>query len=357
MIANIEHPTNAATEEITSALTVVNKNKIAGDVVNKATADLPDSQRAAIRRLHAYYFENDLGLDELADKLRLSPTTISLVFRGQYGAKLDGVVETITKFFELEDRRGASRKLAFITTAYSQKIFDVCDVAVEFQKMAFIFGDGQVGKSTALKEYQRTHNHGNTIYVEMPTGGALTNFLAKLAEKFRLSPHQRKADLRQRILKAFDDRMLLIVDETQRCTPEGNISSWAAQTIDFIKEIYNERGCGVVICATNVFREQMETGPMKKFFEQIQRRRVCSVQLSSTPTQQDLNTFAAAYGLPASAGAARDLERQFIKDDALGMWLTLLRMGAKISAAKKKKMEWAHVLDAYAGVKALETGI
>jgi hypothetical protein len=225
---------------------------------------------------------------------------------------------------------------------------------VEFQKLAFIFSDGQIGKSTALKKYTKDHNHGNTIYVEMPTGGALTNLLAKLAVCFRLSPHQRRADLRQRILKAFDDRMLLIVDEVHRCTPEGGMHAFGMQSIDFIKEIYNERGCGVVLCATNVFREQMEDGPMKKFFEQVQRRRLFKVQLPTIPTQQDLNTFAAAYGLPASTGSARELEHKLIQDDALGMWLTLLRMASKISSERKQKMQWGHVLDAYAGVKALE---
>jgi hypothetical protein len=356
MISNIEdttHPAAAAT----STAAVINKNKIPGDVVNKATAELPDNQRAAIRRAHAYYFENDLGLDELAERLRLSAATLSLVFRGQYNARLDSVVEAIVKFFELEDRRGSARKLPFIITSCSETIFSVCEQAVEFQKMAFLFSDGQIGKSTALKEYQRTHNHGNTIYVETPTGGALTNFLAKLAVCFRLSPHQRKADPRQRILKAFDDRMLLIVDEIHRCTPDGSTNTYGLQTIDFIKEIYNERNCGVVLCATNVFREQMEAGPMKKFFEQVQRRRLFKVQLPSVPTQKDLNTFAAAYGLPVSEGAARKLEGTLIAEDALGMWLTLLRMGAKISDKRKKKMEWAHVLDAYAGVKALESGI
>jgi DNA transposition AAA+ family ATPase len=318
---------------------------------------LPDTQRAAIRRAHAYYFENDLGLDEMSERLRLSPTTLSMVFRGQYKAKVDSVVDTIVKFFELEDRRGSARKLPFIETDCSKKIFSVCQQAVEFQKMAFLFSDGQIGKSTALKEYQRTHNHGNTIYVETPTGGALTNFLAKLAVQFRLSPHQRRSDLRQRILKAFDDRMLLIVDEMHRCTPEGSMTSYGLQTIDFIKEIYNERGCGIVLCATNVFREQMEDGPMKKFFEQVQRRRLFKVQLLPVPSQKDLNTFSAAYGLPPSSGAARDLEKKLIAEDALGMWLTLLRMGAKVANERKKKMEWAHVMDAYAGVQALENGI
>ncbi len=340
----------------TNALIALNngKVKIPGDTVNAATADLADHQRSAIRRLHGYYITNDLSLDDLAHKLRLSGPTLSLVFRGQYGAKLDNIVKEIETFLELEERRGQARKLPFIQTELSGKIFQLCTTAVEFNKWGFIFGDGQVGKSAALKEFQRTHNHGNTIYVEMPVGGALTHFLAKLAEKLRISFQQRQNQLRSRIIKAFDDRMLLIVDEAHRCTREGSGTYYGHQTIDFIKELFNETNCGVVISATNVFREEMEHGANSKFFEQIRRRRLGYLQLKEFPSQKDLNAFSAAYGLPQSAGASRELEKQMIADDALGMWLTLLRFGAKIAALRKKPMTWDHVHAAKAGLKELE---
>lgn len=42
--------------------------------------------------------------------------------------------------------------------------------------------------------------------------------------------------------------------------------------------------------------------------------------------------------------------------EALGMWLTLLRMAGKIAAQRKAKLEWAHVLSAHAGLVQLESG-
>lgn len=353
-------PLSPLTSDPVSAMNAA-RQAIPGDIVNKATADLPDNQRSAIRRFHAYYTEKDLSLAEASELLELSPTSgsLSLVFHGRYGAKLDGIIARINRFFG--DLSAPSRKLDFIETKLTQRIWQVCDVALEFQKIGFIYGDQQIGKSEALKAYQRAHNHGSTSYVEVPTGGALLDFLTVLAERLRISPFQRIAVLRRRIINAFDKRMLLIVDEAHR-TVDDMAGARSVRTIEFIRELFNEKQCGVVICATNVLRDAMDSGPLEKILRQARRRRLAAVQLPSTPTQEDLNIFAAAYGLPPSSGEARKLETRMIEHEALGMWLTLLRMAAKVAAQQNRgqttvKMDWSHVLTAHKGLQALESGL
>ena len=330
------------------------RSKIPGDVVNHATAELPDNQRSAIRRLHAYYIENDLGLEEAAKMIGYTGPVLSQLFRGKYDGSLENVVKEIIAFFDLQERRDKGRKLAFIKTKLTKRIWDVCASAVEFQKIAFIFGDMQIGKTEALKAYAAEHNHGSTIYVSVPTGGALLNFLTRLAEILRIPTNMSITKLRERIIKAFDDRMLLIVDEAHRCIRDSGNSTMPIQTIEFIRELFDEKQCGVVICATNVFRDAMETGSVAKILRQTKRRRLCALQLPNLPTQEDLNLFADAYDLPPSDGAARQLEKRMVEDEALGMWLTILRMAAKIAAERKQKMNWNHVLSAHAGLKELE---
>jgi hypothetical protein len=330
------------------------KFKIPGDTVNKATADLPDAHRSAIRRFHGFYIENDLSLDETAKLIGYTGGALSLLFRGRYQSKIDDIANEIISFFDLQDKRSQARKLNFIPTELTRRIWNVCTAALEFQRIAFIFGDQQIGKSEALIAFRDAHNHGNTIYIAMPTGGALIHFLTKLAEQLKISPHLGLAVLRRRIINSFDDRMLLIVDEAHQAIPENGRSAYPLQTIEFIRELFNEKHCGVVFAATNVFRDAMEKGDLEKVLRQTLRRRLCYLQLPSSPTQKDLNTFAAAYGLPPSDGAYRALEKQMVEDEALGMWLTLLRMGAKLAAQAKKTMTWAHVQSARAGLRQLE---
>lgn len=331
-------------------------HRIAGDVVNRATAELPDEQRSVIRRLHAHYIEHELSLDEVAKLIGMSAPTLSLIFRGKYEAKLDAVVKEIKAFFDLMDRRSEGRKLQFIPTKLTERIWNVCSAALEFQKIALIFGDQQIGKTMALTAYRDAHNHGSTIYVSMPTGGSLSSFLIELARALRIGETLCSTKLRERIKKAFDDRMLLIVDEAHRALPRSSRSSRSIDSIEFIREIFDEAQCGVVISATNVFRDEMDNGSVQKVLRQTKRRRLCTLQLPNVPTQTDLNTFAAAYGLPISSGDARALEAKMVEEEALGMWLTLLRMGAKIAAQRKQEMKWEHVLTAYAGLKKLEQG-
>ena len=330
------------------------RHRIPGDIVNKATAELPDNQRSALRRFHAYYSENDLSIADAAALIYLSSATLSLCFRGKYDGKLENIVTAIERFFELEDRRARGRKLQFIPTKLTQRIWSLCDVALELQRVGFIFGASQIGKTEALEAYARAHNHGSTIYVSVPTGGYLSHFLVRLAEKLRISPGQNQAELRQRIIQAFDPRMLLIVDEAHQCIPHNNRIGQRFQTIEFIREIFDQRKCGLVICATRVFEEVMERGALSKILLQLKRRRLCAPNIPDRPTREDLVTFAAAAGLPPSTGKARELEESMVAEEALGMWLTLLRMAAKVAAQRKQKLEWAHVLTAHAGLQNLE---
>lgn len=344
-------PENKLVEPAAQAL----NQRIPGDVVNKATAELPDNQRSAIRRLHAYYAEHNLSLGEVAKLIGYdSGAVVGLIFRGKYDARLDTVVKEIEGFFDLQDKRAQGRKLNFIHTAMTRKLWQICEASLEFQKVAFIFGDQQIGKTEALKAYRDAHNHGSTIYVRMPTRGTLSNFLVDLARQLRIGENLSMPRLRERIKGAFDDRMLLIVDEAHQCISEGGRSSRSIDSIEFIREIFDEKQCGLVLCATNVFRDAMESGPVRKLLGQIKRRRLCSLQLPNVPTRADLVTFAAAYKLPPSQGAAQVLEKQMVEDEALGMWLTLLRMGAKLAAQRNQKMDWGHVLSANAGLKELE---
>ena len=67
--------------------------RISGDVVNRATSGLPDTQRSAIRRLHAHYIENDLTLDEAGKLIPIDLKKGDRVLFGKWSGtevKIDG---------------------------------------------------------------------------------------------------------------------------------------------------------------------------------------------------------------------------------------------------------------------------
>lgn len=358
---NLDETPNVVRERTATGSVVTSRRgiytKISGDVVNRHTQNLPDRERSAIRRFHAHYVENDLNIRDAAKLARTSEAAISQVFNGKYPGRLEPIIKEIENFFELEEERAQGRRLPFIETDLTKRIFSVCEKAREFQKIAFIFGDGQIGKSTTLEEYQKTHNHGSTVYTYIPAGGNFTNFLFTFCKPFRIAINTGLGIMRQRILDSIDDRMLLIVDEAHQAIPEASgqtRSNTGIKCIEFVREIFNAKKCGVVICATNVFKKEMDQGALSTILAQTKRRRLCTLQLPNVPTQDDLNKFAAEYGLPPSSGPDRELEKYIIAKEALGMWLTLLRMAAKIAAEDKETMTWQHVHLADAAQKALE---
>lgn len=331
------------------------KFRIAGDVVNKASAELPDDQRSAIRWLHAHASELDLSLADVGKLIRYDESVVHKVFHGRYEGNLANVVKEIVAGRALYEERHKGKQLSFIETALARRVWQVCSASLEYQRIGFIFGDTQIGKSIALIKFRDDHNHGSTIYVSMPTGGSLTLFLAALAKALRISPQQKEKELIRRIFEAFDDRMLLIVDEAHQCLYSKG-ETRGARTIEFIRELFDARKCGVVICGTNVFRDEMDTGRFAGILKQAKRRRLVALQLPSIPTGTDLNLFAAAYALAPADGEALALQSEVIRDEGLGFWLTLLRMAAKVCATKKSRMTWAGVIRAHAGLKELEGG-
>lgn len=324
---------------------------IAGDVVFKASADLPEDQRRAVRWLHDYCAENNIAYQEVGQRLKKDDggaydgNTVYKILTGRHRAQFDRVTKSILDFKRLVEERATIKRLPFIQTRLAKKIFQVCEAALIYQKIAFVSSDGQVGKTTAAREYQRTHNHGQTIYARMPAGGSLRLFLEELANSFKGISLQDKTNvLKSRIISAFDENMLLIVDEVHQIF---SARSMKVETIEFIREIHDRRKCGVVLIDTNVFPREIATGHHHQLLSQLDRRSLVKLQLPTRPSVPDLESIAAGYKLPKATGEALKLQTDIVRDHGLGVWCTYLQAASRRAEKKQKSMSWAHVIEAH----------
>jgi hypothetical protein len=71
------------------------------------------------------------------------------------------------------------------------------------QRISFIFGDSQIGKSISLDEYARLHNHGETKLITIPTRPSFTSLLGEFAIRLGISTQNRTEDLKRRIMECF----------------------------------------------------------------------------------------------------------------------------------------------------------
>lgn len=324
--------------------------RISRERVLAATSELPDRQREAVRWLHSYALENRLNLKSLAEKLRCSDSSLSQLFSGKYPASLDNFVQEIESFRKLVGQRSAVTKVSFIKTELSDRIFQCCEAALIYQRIMFIFGASQIGKTRALEQYAERSQ--DVVYVRMPEGGILGDFLYELAQALKISTEHNTAQLKRRIKAAFDDRMVLIVDELHQVFMTKGGSS-RLRSIEFIRELYDRCRCGVVLSGTNIFRDEIQHGRHKQILEQLDLRGLASLQLPDRPSAEDLNAFATAYGLLPASGQAAALQDKIIKEHRLSRWLTVLQAASRLAQKKKETMDWQHVLTAHAGLESL----
>lgn len=331
------------------------------DVLQKYAA-APEHQLEALRWLHAHGIQHDLSMAELARLIDYDKAVISRLYsvNGVYTGSLDAVCDAINAARERieEEAKCDSRRLPFTESSLSRHIWKLCDMARDYERMLFMYGESQMGKSTNLKEKTRREK-GSVFYWEMPVGGGFTDFLANAAEALGMSAQRDAADLRRAIIRALRSPtkgrpFLIIIDQMHRAFSDakGNLrighTKSQIKTLDFIIELFDDCRKGIVLAGTPVFREGMDQLAQSKFFVQLKKRGLNEegFPLPSTPSVRDLNTFAKAYGLAPATGAALVLQTRIIKASGLGVWLTRLSMGAQAAKKKKKEVTWENVIGA-----------
>lgn len=328
--------------------------KIAIDRLVESGA-LDDDGRDLVMWFYGYSRDSRWRLKDCADALAVSPTTVHRLFNGSYGAAYDGIVAAVARFKKVADERAKRRQIGFIETTAWGKISRVCNAALYDNMPAFIYGASQIGKTACLQEFARRNNHGTTRYIRMPSSPTFQYFLKTVAEACYISTRQNHDILRRRIMDALDSRNLLIVDEVHQamCTASENA---ARKVIEFLREIYDRTGCGIVLCGTKVFRDEFERGRQALIFDQFRRRGMLELTLPDTPSKADINKIAKAFDLPPPEGDVLELIKTMLQSSGLGKYIKFLQYANGVSVSRNEALSWTHFTDAYAGVKALSAG-
>ncbi len=342
------HPNSADTNTERQA------NRIPGYKVVEVTASLPDEQRLAIRWLHAHYYDSGESLAAVGTRINYDGGTISKIFHGKYEGDLAAVVKAIERYRRLMEERASVNRAPYIETTLYRDIEKCCQAALTYQKIVMLFGESQVGKTAALKHYADKHNHGETTYVEMPAGGSLSHFQAALAAKLRMSNQTRGEIMAMNIMACLGPNNLLVIDEVLRALQARSYGGSTLKTLDFIRAIHDNTGCGIVLCGTNVFRDTMRDPKLVKFLAQFNRRCLLRRQLPDVPGRADLNAFARHYELDPAAEEALTLQKRVVAEHGLGVWLTTLTAAARKAGKQGRKMTWEHVIDAHAFFQDME---
>lgn len=334
---------------------------VGGNTVTQATEHLDENSRLLIRWLFDHARRNKWDWATFERETGISSNLAYRIWTDRYRypvKKRDGsasdnpkagqrisVADTcqrIAKLKVLHEEREAIFSAGFINISVYDRIEWLCQQCLVRKKLGFLYGESQMGKTTGLKEYTRLHNGGQTTYTEVPPGGGV-QFLAKVTAKaLHVNPNTAYHFLLEDIVEALDSSKLLIFDEVHRIFTTFQKAS-VMRCFDFIRYIYDQTGCGIVLSGTNVFRDNLhEQGAFLQYLKQLKRRGLYEVQLPDVPPAEDLRLISHKFGLSSPNGEALKVLNHLAESDGLGMVFTRLTDAAAHAAKRKEKINWDH---------------
>jgi len=334
---------------------------IPGDQVQSALkrlieqGEIDEEGKAEIFWMYSYAMDNNWNLEDVGKAIGKDPTTAHRLFLGRYGARYDNLIDAVSRYHKIALARGSRKMAEFVETSTWGKIDAVCRHAFVGQLPAFIYGASQIGKTTCLKEYARRNNHGQTKYVRLPAACGLVQAQREIGNACYITSRCSVDDLRTRIMGSINEKMLIIIDEMHQCLLPGSRQGVGVRVVEWLREIYDRTGCGIVFSGTKVFRDEIERGKFSLVLDQFRRRGIIQLSLPDVAPKADIVKIAKAFALPAPDGIAEEIISKMTKYSGLGQYVKFLQSASNLAANQKKPLSWDHFVQSYDIINSLST--
>jgi hypothetical protein len=146
------------------------------------------------------------------------------------------------------------------------------------------------------------------------------------------------------VVSALDPNKLVIMDEIHLAATVMQAKSFL-RCIETLRYIFNQSGCGMLLCGTDVWRHEMEEGQFKKLLVQMKRRALYEVRLPDVLPAADRAMVLREFGLEAPKGEAAKVWDIVIRE-GFGMMLTRLEDARMVAQRKGEELTWDHFLRA-----------
>jgi DNA transposition AAA+ family ATPase len=330
---------------------------IAAHEFEKTIATVYDTPAQEILRF--WFFtakERNWGLGKLAQATGLSTTVISRILRGVYQADTSAAVEALRQ--ARENFQESAENPDFIDTSLSRRMFQIFDKTRALATVSILWGPMGIGKTECIKEYQRRNTHGRTQVVRFPSGASFAYFVSFVARAVGVSTRSQSAFLqREKIIQVLSaGQRLLIIDELHQAFVTARTDT-AVRCCEFLREISDTAGCGLVLVGTELLEEQVFRGPHKEALRQLVDRGTVQVPLPAKATAKDYEKFLQFYGLELPAAdtdaKAAAILGDIIKFNGLRKFTLHLRDGAAYAAKRGETYAWHHFVAAFEAIQSL----
>lgn len=326
---------------------------ISGDTVTQNLSRYSERPRAALNWLYHFCVENGIHRDDVARELRVSGNTLyklyTLKHRHPQTKELlppsEKLVRSIEKKQQLEMKRAAFGKTEFVMTPSARKIFDVCDLCQASNSIGFVWGKSHIGKTWAIEEYRRIHNHGLTKLVRVPTGSGKHELIKLFAAACAISTKSCYDKLKERVIRSITADNLILIDEFHLLAFTYQTQSKHA-CVELVREIHDRTKCGMVICGTHIFRNDIEIGKDRDLLEQLSRRGVFKLELGDEPTRGDLAAICKSWDLEYPKGELAERFRSLSQQHGLKAVTEAMRLGNRLATKSDQSNSWDFIVKA-----------
>lgn len=313
--------------------------------------------------------KNAVTLGEFANQVNSDKTVISRIVQGTYLTPdkarrmtiSDRIMRAMQAFKSLAEERGKDVTTGFVMTPTAKRIWTACDLARESRSPVFIIGPSHIGKTWALAEYTRTHNHGSTLLFRMKVASGRRGMVMPLAERTGYSERTATEDMLSGFKNAMKKRpnTLLAFDEMHQLIYTARKESFFT-CMETLREIYDECGNGMVFCATDLLLTRIRDNRAE--LEQFFRRGVHKVVLPDQPQKGDVAAIAETLGLefPEKGYTVKvrvgrsevtdtpyDLLKQIGREEGLKAITERLRYAGRFAKKDGTKLDWTHFVRAH----------
>jgi DNA transposition AAA+ family ATPase len=344
-------PSAADIEALDREAEGTNGVNISRQTVTKHTEHLPEEQKLLLRWWYTIARDNRWRPNDLATFSGLDYTTLHRVWHDRYVNNATGERVPLTSLCKkleaakktyLQDHPAARiGDHPFVNTSVWDRIDWLCKKVAKRKKIGFIYGESHIGKTECLLNYQRHNNHGMTAYFELPPSGGVQFMTRRLAKSLYVGGNQSFDKTLEGIVAAVDSDMLIIGDQVHRIFYSYQHSS-VMRCLDTLMYIHDQTHCPMVLCGTNVWRDELREGKLKQYLKQLRRRGLYEIQLPAAAPFDDLVLIAKEYGLDAPEGEALNLASAIARNDGLAMYFTRLQDAQEMAEKKSTSLTWDH---------------
>ncbi|MBR1943115.1 AAA family ATPase [bacterium] len=210
------------------------------------TMQTTDRTNTIQQKLNELISSKKTNITTIAKGINKSPSTVSQYLSNNYGGKINELENDLSAYLNLFKKHEAAevKKLSYIETAVSKRIYNAANLCHIHGKMGACYGAPGVGKTTAIKEYQRINS--GVLVVDPLENSSARQVLRQLSEQLKVSYYNSMVldDVFNNIIKKIENnKHLIILDEAENLKIE---------VFKVIRKLYDRtnNNCGVLFVGT-----------------------------------------------------------------------------------------------------------